>query len=125
MLFKKKLPLDTSIQAEYESGFVLDETEHDDISPYDSNHNILRAILNKDPEPEHGKMVRFSVFYQNQRHDIDWRGLPDNARPIRFRNFSGDFAEGGVITNKRLNWVNFGYQYTDENGKNVQEVREL
>ena len=125
MLFKKKLPLDTSIQAEYEDGFILDETEHDDISPYDSNHNILRAILNKDPEPEHGKMVRFSVFYQNQRHDIDWRGLPDNARPIRFRNFSGDFAEGGVITNKRLNWVNFGYQYTDENGKNVQEVREL
>jgi len=124
-LFKKKLPLNTSIQAEYEDGFILDETEHDDISPYDSNHNILRAILNKDPEAEHGKMVRFSVFYQNQRHDIDWRGLPDNARPIRFRNFSGDFAEGGVITNKRLNWLNFGYQYTDENGKNVQEVREL
>jgi len=134
MKFRKKAPIDTSCQAEYEDGWILDESQHDDISPYTHYNedgevvpcNILRAILEKRPEPEHGKMVRFSVFYQNQRHDIDWRGLPDNARPIRFRNFSGDFAEGGVITNKRLNWLRFGYQFTDPNsGKNVQEVREL
>lgn len=124
-MLRKKLPLDTSIQAEYEDGFVLDETEHDDISPYNNTHNILRAILNKDPEAEHGRMVRFSVFYQNKRHDIDWKDLPDNARPIRFRNYSADFLPGGEMANKRVNWLRFGYQFTDENGKNQQEVVEL
>jgi hypothetical protein len=49
--------------------------------------------------------------------------LPDNARPIRFRNYSGDYDEAtGDMVNVRLNWLKFGYQYTDGNGKNVQEV---
>jgi hypothetical protein len=124
---KSKLPLDTSVQAEYADGFILDETEHNDVSPYpgDPPVNILRAILNKDPEPEHGKMVRFSVFWQNRRYDLDWQQFPDNARPIRFRdgNHSRDLDTG----EEKFWWsgCRFGFQYTDEQGKNVQEVQGL
>jgi hypothetical protein len=122
-LFKKP-PQDTSVEAQYADGFVLSEHEHNDISPYNDTHNILRAILNKDPEQQHGKMVRFSVFYQNKRLDIDWTDLPDNARPIRFRNYSADFAESGKMANKQLNWLRFGYQAT-VSGKNIKEIIEL
>lgn len=122
----EQLPFDTSVQAEYADGFILDETQLNDKNPFDeSDGNTFRAILNGLAVPEHGKMVRFSVFYHDARYDIDWTTLPDNARPIRFRDRSayidGDGNEG--ITD----WqgCRFGYQFNDENGKNIQEVQEL
>ena len=119
------IPLDTSCQAEYADGYILDETEHDDINPYASGANVFRGILNKEPEAEHGKMVRFSVFYQNQRHDVDWTTLPDNARPIRFRDRSQWMNDSGDTGLTDWHGCRFGYQYNDENGKNIQEVIEL
>jgi len=123
------LPLDTSCQAEYEDGFILDETELNDYSPYttDPEHpdNILRSILKKHPEAEHGKMVRFSVFWKDKKYDVDWVGLPDNARPIRFRH---NRSTRDLDTGEIYFWqagVDFGYQYTDESGKNVQEIQEI
>ncbi len=118
------IPLDTSVEGEYEDGFILSETELNDISPYNSQFNVLRAIINREPVAEHGKLVRFSCFYNNARHDVDWTSLPDNARPIRFRdgfitlNHNGEEESG-------WNGCRFGYQYTDDDGKNVQEVIEL
>jgi len=117
------IPLDSSIQAEYADGFILDETELNDISPYNENENVFRAILNKDAEAEHGKMVRFSVFWKNNRYDIDWSDLPENARPIRFRTKYATFSEDGTQTFGTTSIV-FGYQYNDESGKNIQETRE-
>lgn len=120
----KTIPLDTSCQAEYADGFVLDETEHSDISPYTGVNNILNDILQHRPEAEHGRMVRFSVFYQNRRYDIDWRSLPDNARPIRFRDgWLKSYPDG--TSESGWSGMRFGYQYTDENGRNIQEVQEL
>lgn len=118
------IPLDTTCQAEYADGFILDETTHDDISPYTGTHNIFNDILEKRPEAEHGKMVRFSVFYKNGRYDIDWTTLPDNARPIRFRHGFITLDDAG---NEDRGWsgMDFGYQYLDENGKNIKEVQEL
>ncbi len=118
------LPIDTSVEAEYKDGFILSETEHNDQSPYNQTHNILGAILNKDAEKEHGKVVRFSVFYKDLRHDVDWTTLPDNARPIRFRTGFNTLASDGSETS---GWVSiqFGYQYQDENGKNIKEIKEL
>lgn len=117
-------PLDTSCQAEYEDGHIHDETEHGDVSPYTGEHNILNDILEKRPEAEHGKVVRFSVFYRNMRYDIDWKTLPDNARPIRFRDgYSGFMPDGTVVSG--WSGCRFGYQYNDESGKNKQEVKEL
>lgn len=119
----QQLPLDTSVRAEYADGFILDETERNDVSAYDGKHNTFYDILNKLPEAEHGKMVRFSVFWKNHRYDVDWGDLPDNARPIRFRHgFHHWFPDGTEETG--WSGVDFGYQFT-QNGKNVQEVQEL
>lgn len=120
-----QLPFDTSCQAEYADGFILDETEHNDVSPFTGIHNILNDILEKRPEAEHGKMVRFSVFYHNARYDIDWRGLPENARPIRFRDRSFWMDDQGRTGVTDWQACRFGFQYNDENGKNIQEVQEL
>ena len=119
------LPLDTSVEAQYADGFILSETEHNDQSPFNPTHNILGAILNKDAEVEHGPMVKFSVFYKDQRYDIDWRDLPADARPIRFRHGYSTMDGSGNIES---GWsgVDFGYQYTDaETGKNIKEVQEI
>ncbi|NTW61840.1 hypothetical protein HGB25_00270 [Candidatus Saccharibacteria bacterium] len=119
------LPVDTSVEAEYEDGYILNETEHGDISPYDETKNILNDILEQRPQAEHGKLVRFSCFYKGFRYDVDWTNLPDNARPIRFRDGQRhrDMETGGEWSE----WVglHFGYQYNDKNGKNIQEVMDL
>jgi len=117
-------PYDTSVEATYADGFVLSETELNDVSPYDAGRNVLNAILEKHPEAEHGRMVQFSVFYRGKRYDIDWTTLPDNARPIRFRDgFSGIDQDGNVVSG--WSGMRFGYQYNDPTGRNRQEVQEL
>jgi hypothetical protein len=119
-----QIPLDTSVEAQYSDGYILSETELDDVSPYNSNHNVLRAIIDREPEAEHGALVRFSCFYNNQRFDVDWSSLPDNARPIRFRD---GFITLDNLGNEQSGWngCRFGYQYNDTDGRNIQEVREL
>jgi hypothetical protein len=119
------LPMDTSVEAEYEDGFVLSETEHDDVSPYTGVNNILNDILERRPEVEHGKMIRLSCFYRDMRYDVDWTTLPDNARPIRFRDGANHFDP--ATGDHWSEWVGcrFGYQYNDENGRNFKEVHEL
>lgn len=118
--------MDTSCEAEYADGFILNETNLDDANPFDGEGNTFTAILKRLAEPEHGKMVRFSVFWQDRRYDVAWANLPDNARPIRFREgfntydlLSGESLESGFRA------VSFGYQYNDETGKNHKEILEL
>lgn len=118
-----KTPLDTSVEAEYSDGYVLSETEHNDVSPYDSNVNILRSIIEKHPEAEHGPMVRFSLFYKDAMYSVDWKTLPDNARPIRFRQgYNTLYGDGSMESG--YSGVNFGYQYTLK-GRNHKEVLHL
>ena len=120
------IPQDTSVEAEYADGYVYNETEHGDIAQYDPGdpkHNVFYDILNKLPENEHGRMVRFSVFWRDHRYDINWRHLPDNARPIRFRNGNRTLFPDG---SQEFWWsgVDFGYQFT-ENGKNIKDIQGL
>ncbi len=117
------IPIDGSCEAEYSDGYVHSETEHNDISPYTGTDNIFNDILEHRPEPEHGKMVRFSAFNNNTRYDVQWLGLPDNARPVRWKRMEADEV-GGEIVELRMTKLGFGYQY-NENGKNIQEVQEL
>lgn len=118
------MTLPVYIEAEYESGYVHREDENDH-SPYVRGKNIFDDLVHKRPESVHGKMVRFSLITNNgeeiTRYDIDWTPLPDNARPIRFKHMEGDFLDGGLVES-RLMGIDFGFQYTDENGRNVQEV---
>lgn len=119
-------PLDTSCEAEYEDGYVHSETELADVSQFEDGRNVFYDILEKRLEAEHGPMVRFSVFYQNQRYDIDWRDMPDNARPIRFRHgFSTYDPNSGEVLASGFYGVSFGYQYNDETGKNHKQIIDL
>jgi len=121
----EQLPLDTSIQAEYEDGFVLDETSLDDVNPY-GDGNTFTAVLNKLPEEAHGKLMRFSCFWKDQRYDIDWTSLPENARPIRFRHgFSTINYMNQEVVAQGWSGVDFGVQWNEEDGSNQQEVMEL
>lgn len=120
------LPLDTSCEAEYEDGYVHSETELDDVSQFEDGRNVFYDILERRPEADHGRMVRFSVFYKDQRYDVDWTTLPDNARPIRFRHgFSTMNAGTGEVIASGFTGMGFGYQYNDETGANHKEVIEL
>jgi len=111
------------IEAEYVDGYVHREDDQDH-SPYVSGKNIFNDILEKRPEAAHGKMVRFSLVTENETYSVDWTTLPNNARPIRFKHMEAD-SIGGEITDVRIVGIDFGYQYTDENGANIQEVRTL
>lgn len=119
-------PYDGSIEAEYSDGYIHSETVLGDVSPYLADKNIFNDILEKRPEAAHGPMVRFSCYYQNFRYDVNWSGLPANARPIRYKNMQRHFQQDvGWIGEAEILSIGFGYQYTDEQGRNVQEVREL
>lgn len=108
------------VEAEYEDGYVHREDEQDH-SPYVQFKNIFDDILHKRPEPIHGKMVRFSLVLSEERHDVDWVGLPENARPVRFKHMEASFTPGGEVADKRIVGIDFGYQYTDGDG-NHQEI---
>ena len=116
--------LTTYIEAEYESGYihVQDEQDH---SPFVYGKNIFNDILEKRPEAGHGKMVRFSLIHDGVKYDVDWRGLPDNARPIRFIRYEADFDTAGNLIEKRLMGIDFGYQFNDELGENHQEIKTI
>lgn len=118
------IPYDGSVEAEYADGYIHSETALHDISAYDATRNVFYDILNMLPQEEHGRMVRFSVFYLNARYDIDWRLLSDTARPVRFKQMEMDY-NGPLAGQTRLMAVDFGYQYTNEEGENVQEVSRL
>lgn len=121
-----KTPLDTSVEAEYEDGYVHSETELDDVSQFEDGRNVFYDILERRPEADHGPMVRFSVYYQNQRYDVDWTQLPDSARPIRFRHgFSTMNVASGEILDSGFTGVDFGFQWNDEDGQNHQEILKL
>jgi hypothetical protein len=118
------IPIDGSCEAEYSDGYIHSETDLLDTSPYTGKDNIFNDILEKRPEVEHGSLKRFSCYYKNNRYDVDFNGLPSNARPVRWKRMEAD-SLGGAITEVRLTKVGFGYQYNDNNGRNVQEVVEL
>ena len=123
MLFKK-LPLDGSVEAEYADGYVLSETNHKDISPYNPQENVFRAILHKDPEEQHGRMVRFSVYYLNKRYDVDWTTLPENAKPIRLKDMTRSAVNGQWINEPEIQKIRFGYEYIEDD-QNIEEIMEL
>ena len=124
MVSNTMLPLDTSVEAEYTDGFILSETQENDVSLYFNGKNTFYDILEKQPEAIHGPMVRFTAYWKNAKYDIDWLAVPKNARPIRYRHgYSSIDGSGNVGSG--WSGITFGYQWTDEQGNNQQEVVEL
>lgn len=119
------------IEAEYESGYVHTDALQD-ISPYKPSKNIFNDILEKRPEPIHGKMVRFSLVLPEMpvpgeitKYDIDWTVQPANARPIRFKHMERDMVNGLWTGEARIVGIDFGFQYTNAEGKNIKEIRHI
>lgn len=113
-----------NLEAEYESGYVHRENDQDH-SPYVAGRNIFYDIVNALPVPIHGQMVRFSLVGKEQKYDIDWATLPDNARPIYYRDMARSL---NMSTNEEIVEClqhYFGYQYTDEQGENHKEIKEI
>jgi hypothetical protein len=111
---------DIYVEAEYDDGYVHREDDVD-ASPYVEGRNIFDDILHRRPEDQHGKTVRFSLVVPDGRHDVFFDALPDNARPIRWKHMQTRITvegESGPI----MTGIDFGYQYTDDNGENVQHV---
>lgn len=118
------------LEAEYETGYVH-SNELYDVSPYALNDrgelgpNIFNDILQKRPNAIHGKMVRFSLIGPEKRYDINWMGLPDNARPIYLRHMEHVFNPSTGEKKTNMTSQSFGYQYNDEDGSNHKEVQEI
>ena len=118
------------LEAEYESGLILTETEQDR-SPYEATDNFFAAIRRDSATSAgHGDLVRFSLLAADGgvRHDIDWTVLAglDNPRPVYFRRMSQSInTDGGGDTGARCEAHGFGYQYNDAEGTNVQVVEEI
>src|SRR4051812_18360858 len=84
------------LEAEYEDGFIHRETEEDQ-SLYEEGRNVFYDILHRLPESEHGALVRFEIISETGGEGavIDWSELPDNARPIYFRNMEKTMFNDG------------------------------
>lgn len=117
------MTLDVYIEAEYADGYIHREDEVD-ASSYVEGKNIFSDILERRPESEHGPTVRFSLITPDEDFHVDFNALPANARPVRYMHVEGDFLDGGLI-DRRILSIDFGYQYTDDDGNNVQEIVEI
>lgn len=119
------MPQDTAIEAQFADGFVLSETEQQDVSLFDQGKNTLSDVLSKKLEAQHGRMTRFSVYWHGKRYDVNWSTVPLNGRPIRFRD--GQASLNTATGEQTFDWVacRFGYQYNDLLGANKQVIQEL
>lgn len=133
-----------TLRAEYEDGFILDEAKQHDQSAFipmelidgiPSGPNTWNDIKERRPEAEHGRMVRFSALNDGTRpgpdglcqdYHIDWRGFPDNAKPIKAikLNRRGVMGYGWVEEPNVERWL-FGYEYHNADGSKVKEILEI
>lgn len=118
------MPLGHFLQAEYESGYVHTENELDQ-SSFRPGSNFFCDILNGLPtEAGHGRMTKFRLINPaGDDYEVDWTQVPANARPVYWRKMSRDINIPDSVAVCLL--VGFGYQYTDENGENIQHIEEI
>lgn len=112
------------LEAEYESGYIHSEDEQDH-SPFMRHKNIFNDILEKRPEKAHGKLVRFSLVGPKHTYSVPFADLPDNARPIYFRDMEMKTNIGTDENTVSMTKQTFGYQFNDEEGHNHREVQEI
>lgn len=117
------------LEALYESGYVLRQDDVDR-SPFDRDKNVFHAIKEHRPCEIHGPLVKLALHCPVNTLTIDWTVLPDNARPIWFKHMQLEQVVGvedGTVLEERLGvaGVDFGYQFNEPDGTNVQLVRKI
>lgn len=119
-LLRRAKPQDSSIQAEYADGHILDETALGDVNPY-GDGNVFTAIVNGQAELEHGPLVRLSCFWAGERIDVDWASVPAGARPVRLRH---GFASMNSATGERSSgWLGVDFGWETDLARDVRELR--
>lgn len=116
--------------AGFADGYAVVEDE-EDRSAFAEDRNFLYDLLERLHELEHGRMVSLGLMCVEgpltSSFVIDWTLLPDNARPIRYKHMQREakIESGEWVGPPRLTRVDFGYQLTDDNGQNVQVVKQI
>lgn len=121
---------DYYLEATYQDGFVLKGTRSD-VSSFVEGKNQFYDVIEGLHEKEHGKLVNWAVVgTAGTRYDLDMTHLPDNARPIFYREMERDLVvdnDGNIISEGTLRVMRtiFGAQWNDETGQNHQLKEEL
>ncbi len=108
---------DYSLQAEYKDGYIFDEDS--DKTVYILPNTYFSTVVSKKLEEQHGPMVRWSMFKDNKRIDIDWTKVPKNARPIRMKQFETKIGTINNNTQSIAKAVFFGYDYIDHSRNKI------
>jgi hypothetical protein len=115
----------TFIEAEYEDGFILNQIKNSDTSIFSKKGNTFTDILNFLPIRYHGRMVRFSLYHNNKRHDINWNMTPLGSRPFFMKTMSSSLGNIYIGSSGIIQNVEFGYEYMDINGQLIRETIKL
>ena len=59
-------------------------------------------------------MIRFSIFVNGKRKDIDWKSVPTNSMPILNKDYEVVINNNGEVKDRQLVRINFGYEYFDK-----------
>lgn len=110
------------IEAEYENGYVHSDQFHD-VSPFEHGRNIFFDILNKLPEQFHGPMVSWRLVTPEKTYTVNWREVPEGARPIRFKHMTHTWVNGESQGGPQVESIDFGFQWTDAEGKHEEVIR--
>ncbi len=119
-------------EAEYTDGFVYRATQRDE-SIYEPKRNAYFDVMNK-LAADHGRLTRWTLLPQGGtvRLDIDFTRLPENTKPIWYIKRQRDRTvqrvnDTDVVISDTIFELcyGFGYEYTDEAGNIVKEVREV
>jgi hypothetical protein len=118
------------LTALYADGYVHDQQKLNDTSPYEEGRNTFYDILNKLPEAKHGRLIRLTLHKNGHEFPLEWATLPENARPIRYREMKSTITQHAVTGEEISHDITvtklvFGYQYNDETGKNHTVVQEI
>lgn len=124
-----------TLEATYSDGYIHNELVLHDQSAFDPHRNVFHDICNRLPEPEHGRLVRFSALNDGSRpsadgkcydQHIDFRDFPANAKPIYFRKMERKLTVSGQFIGDPYATAHFlGFEYHNPDGSKVKEIVEL
>jgi len=114
------------LEAEYRDGYIHNEAKLNYQSLYKPlTESFFFDIYLKRPEKTHGRMKRWSMFYNGKRLDIDWSKVPSEAIPIRTKRYEVEVInKDEKLSRPRLIEIGFGYEYIDKHTcQKIQKIR--
>ena len=114
------LILNGSLKAYFNDGYIIDEEKQKDIAVLISEKNSLAEIIFLIENPHiHGHLVKLICRIGKDNHEINWKVLPSNSKPVRIRFRSS--AVDSKITSK-IDSIEFGYMYKNNVGELIKHT---